>query len=136
MKNKELFLNNLSLSYGIIKTACVLSNVSRQTVYNWMKEDADFKQRVSDINEEAIDFVEHKLFDKIQDNDTTAIIFFLKTKAKHRGYSEHSQDTGASSGGVLYIESPDNPLLDGEYVDYDEIAEKQAKVDELPSGND
>lgn len=44
--------------------------------------------------EKQLDITESKLFENIDDNDDTAIIFYLKTKGKHRGYVERSEVTG------------------------------------------
>ena len=41
--------------------------------------------------ETAIDHVESKLMGAIDDGNVTAIIFFLKTQGKSRGYTERSE---------------------------------------------
>lgn len=41
--------------------------------------------------ESVLDVAESKLFENIQENDNTAIIFFLKTKGKNRGYCERKE---------------------------------------------
>lgn len=75
-------------SKGIITYACDAIGVSRQTYYYWMSTDEKFKQEIDDINESTIDLVEHKLLSLINKEDTTAIIFYLKTKGRNRGYIE------------------------------------------------
>lgn len=103
---KKHFIDVLSKGRGIISSACKSVDISRQTYYNWLEADPDFKEAVEDVNEAAIDFVESKLMEKIngvecatvtpkgetlvydQPPSDTAIIFFLKTKGKKRGYQE------------------------------------------------
>lgn len=87
-ERKEQFLKALNAGYGIILTACEAVNISRNTYYKWKREDDEFRQRVEEIQESQIDFVESKLINAINANDTTAIIFYLKTKGKKRGYTE------------------------------------------------
>jgi hypothetical protein len=53
--------------------------------------------------ESMLDIAETKLFENIKDNDNTAIIFYLKTKGKSRGYIERSELTIAS-GKELFAE--------------------------------
>ena len=88
---KEKFLDALARGYGIIATACEAVNVGRTTYYRWYNSDAEFKERVDEITETQVDFVESKLMQSINANDTTAIIFYLKTKGKKRGYSDKVQ---------------------------------------------
>lgn len=102
---KRRFLDVLEKNRGIITSACKSVDISRQTYYNWLASDAEFKQEAEEINENAIDFVESKLMQKINGieimNDKgdvfevppsdTAIIFFLKTKGKKRGYVEKTE---------------------------------------------
>ena len=90
-KRKEDFLKAFNAGYGIILTACEAVNISRSTYYKWMREDPEFKEKVEEIQESQVDFVESKLIKAIEANDTTAIIFYLKTKGKKRGYSDKAQ---------------------------------------------
>lgn len=87
-ESKGKFLEALAAAAGIVLTACESVNVSRSTYYRWYKDDAAFAERVDEISEEQLDFVEGKLLKSIKEGDTTAIIFYLKTKGKKRGYSE------------------------------------------------
>lgn len=112
MTNSDIIKKNmveaLKKSLGIVSTACENCEISRQTHYRWLSEDPEYKQQVEDITEDAIDFVESKLHEKIngvqmvkhnEEGDVyyelapsdTAIIFFLKTKAKKRGYIEKTE---------------------------------------------
>ena len=43
------------------------------------------------IDDIILDFAEKQLFTQISENNTTATIFFLKTKGKHRGYVEKTE---------------------------------------------
>lgn len=81
-------MNAFSAGYGIILNACEAIGISRSKYYKWMQDDADFAAKVEEIKEAQIDFVESKLISAIDANDTTAIIFYLKTKGKKRGYTE------------------------------------------------
>lgn len=110
--NKKRLLEALEKTLGNVSEGCRQANVSRDTHYRWLKEDEVYKLNVEELTNVAIDFVEGKLFEKIngismanssKDGEVvyklapsdTAIIFFLKTKAKKRGYVERSEITGA-----------------------------------------
>lgn len=116
---KKQVLQALEDKHGIITEACKSIGLNRSTFYLWVNNDPEFKAAVDEITETAIDYVESKLFEKItgvehltgHDRDgneiiysippsDTAIIFFLKTKAKKRGYVERSELTGANGGPV------------------------------------
>jgi AcrR family transcriptional regulator len=76
-------------------------NVSRTTLYNYINSHATVKQALDEAREKMIDNVESKLYSKALDGDTTAMIFFLKTQGKLRGYVERQEVTGADGGAVL-----------------------------------
>lgn len=106
---KKEVLESLEKHHGIVTTACASIGCPRSTYYNWIEADEEFKLAVDEIRETAIDFVESKLMEKIdgitvqtcnqkgepviyeQPPSDTAIIFFLKTRGKKRGYVEKTE---------------------------------------------
>ena len=112
-KRKERLLKALKVSLGIVTTACNKANISRVTFYKYCKEDEVFQTRVDEITEEAIDFVESKLYDHIRDGNIASAIFYLKTKAKNRGYSERFEIEGNHKT-TISIEPYISPDLLGE----------------------
>ncbi len=95
MKSKEKFLDNFKLSLGNISISCEASGISRQTYYNWLKQDAEFQQTCKDIEERNLDLAEMKLLNAIREGKTAELLFYLKTKGKKRGYVERQEITGA-----------------------------------------
>jgi hypothetical protein len=114
--HKKKAIEALKKSIGIVSTACESIKLARSTFYNWLSNDEEFKLAVSEIQEESIDIAESKLFERINGYqhaeekifnyegsivrantikhyppDTTAIIFYLKTKGKKRGYIEKTE---------------------------------------------
>lgn len=130
---KKAMVEALKKSLGIVSTACENVEISRQTHYRWLSEDPEYKEEVDNITEASIDFVESKLFEKIngvtvqtfnskgepqiydQAPSDTAIIFFLKTKAKKRGYIERqeidqkTEHSGNITFGGIEMVRPDDP---------------------------
>jgi len=87
-QNQKNFVEVFEKNACNIKHTCQKVNIDRQTYYNWMSKNSTFKKLIHDCHEGLIDFAETKLMEKIKDGDTTANIFFLKTKGKGRGYVE------------------------------------------------
>ena len=73
---------------GVISAACDKAGIERQTHYRWMQSDPRYKKQVEAIDERPIDLAELKLMSLINDKNAQAIIFYLKTKGRKRGYSE------------------------------------------------
>jgi len=88
---KRAMLEALEKSLGVVTTAARVADVSRETHYRWLKEDAEYKDAVALIGEQAIDFAESYLHALIKDKNPAATIFFLKTKGKNRGYVERQE---------------------------------------------
>ena len=90
-RDKELLLEALEKSNGLIAHACRKVGLSRTTYYRWYKEDESFKNRADDIQEFQLDVAESVLFKLISDGNVAATIFLLKTKGKKRGYTEKNE---------------------------------------------
>lgn len=97
-KNQLTFLNALKECYGIVSKAAHMAGLDRKCHYNWMDSMPEYAKEYEAICDDRIDFVEDQLINNISNGDTTAIIFFLKTKAKKRGYVE-KQEVDHTSGG-------------------------------------
>lgn len=75
-----------------VSATCEAANIGRRTFYYWRENDKDFDAACKDIEEALVDFAESMLMQKISaDKDLTAIIFYLKTKGKDRGYVERTE---------------------------------------------
>jgi len=103
---KKAMIEALIKSLGIVTLACKDVDIARQTHYRWMQEDEIYKQDVEDITDIAIDFAESKLHKQIDKGDTTATIFYLKTKGKKRGYIER-QELDVNAGVTLHFDKDD-----------------------------
>lgn len=87
-KDKQHLLDELRKTLGVITQACRKCKISRETFYVWYNTEQWFHDEYDTILEEQIDFVESKLHECIDEKDKSAIIFYLKTKGKHRGFRE------------------------------------------------
>jgi predicted DNA-binding transcriptional regulator AlpA len=88
---KGAVLEALEKSLGVVTTAVNAVGMARSTFYKWMNEDKDFAQKVKDIDSITLDFAESKLHELIDEGNTAATIFYLKTRGKKRGYIEKSE---------------------------------------------
>lgn len=93
---KEAFLEAYIASFGNITESCKAVDISRTCYYKWMESDPEFKAQIDNAepNEVFVDFAETALMKRIKAEDTTAIIFALKTKGKKRGYVERTELSG------------------------------------------
>ena len=87
-KNKQKMIQALERSLGIVTPACKEVGISRNTFYEWYKADEDFKKAVDDINEITLDFAENQLLKKIKEGSERSILFYMKYKARKRGYTD------------------------------------------------
>lgn len=78
--------------------AASLLGVTVQTVYNYRKRWASVEAAWQALREERNDFVESSLQKLIAEGNATAIIFYLKTQARDRGYGEKVEHAGKIDG--------------------------------------
>jgi hypothetical protein len=102
-QHKRAMLDALEKSLGVVTAACKAVGIGRTTHYLWMQDDAEYKAAVDGLSDVALDFAESQLHKQIKDGNSTATIFFLKTKGKKRGYIER-QEVEVASGKMFQIE--------------------------------
>lgn len=75
-------------THGFLTTAALRAGIPYRTVEKYASNYPSVIQAVADARTEMKDYAESKLFEAIQAGNMTAIIFYLKTQAKDRGYIE------------------------------------------------
>ena len=100
---KKAFIEALEANLGIVTKAAAVVGMSRDIHYYWMKHDPEYKMAVENVEDMVLDFAESKLHGLINSNDTAAIIFYMKTKGKKRGYIERQELTGADNQPIITI---------------------------------
>lgn len=93
-KNKELIIEQLK-KVPIVQVACEKIGIGRATYYRWRKDDEIFTESTDSAlttgREFMNDIAESQLIKAIQNNDLTAIIFWLKNN--HKQYSNRLELT-------------------------------------------
>jgi hypothetical protein len=119
---KAAMLEALRHTLGNITEAISKVGISRKTHYLLLQTDEAHREDVDAITEAAVDFVESKLFQLIDgpvrtietadgiktvkdSPNAAAIIFFLKCKAKQRGYIERPANEPEVQVNVLHSKS-------------------------------
>ena len=116
------FLQAYEKSLGVLKTACEATGMCRKTIWEWRKKYPEFDEACHECEETAIDFVESRMFKKIDKGEKgseSLMIFYLKTKAKHRGYVEKQEiDMSAEVKGVtINVISPESAQVLQDIID-------------------
>ena len=106
---KDAMIQALTSSLGNVTEAAEKIGIRRETHYAWLKDDAEYSAAVASLKNVALDFAESQLkklmggaerqalthdgeIVTIKDApNTSAIIFYLKTQGKGRGYIERSE---------------------------------------------
>lgn len=109
---KAAMIEALEKSLGVVTTACKQVGIDRGTHYKWLKNDSRYREKVSELTNMALDFAESQLHLQMQNGNVAAIIFYLKTKGKSRGYIEKSEYDVTTGGEqitefkIKYVDEP------------------------------
>lgn len=79
---------------GMVTFAAQRANVCVNTVYRYIERYDEVSQALTQARNEVTDKAENKLFDAIEAGEPWAITFYLKNKARDRGYGEKVEHTG------------------------------------------
>ena len=92
---KRAFLEALRKTLGVIAPAMERAGIAkRTTISDWRAKDPAFARAMEEVAEAELDFAEAALKKQIREGNTTATVFFLKTRGKARGYVERTEVTG------------------------------------------
>ncbi len=93
----------LEQSAGLQSLAAAKLGCHPNTIAAYLKRSARLRKRLAEIEAEKLDLAESQLLTAIREGNMTGVIFYLKTKGKHRGYSERTELTGPG-GAPLSVE--------------------------------
>ena len=88
----------LTAASGLVTSAAKRLGCDPKTVYRYMERYVSLKDVLGEARQSSVDLAESKLMEAINAGNLTAIIFFLKTQGKSRGYSERSEHDFTASG--------------------------------------
>ena len=89
-------------SNGLLTLAAKKAGIGYTTVWRYTQDYPSVKEAVTEAKEKMLDFTESKLYEKIKEGDNAAIIFYLKTQGKKRGYIERQEVTGEGGKPISY----------------------------------
>ena len=89
--NKKSMIQALESCLGLVTHACKKVGISRETHYKWLRQDEQYRLACEQVGEIVIDMAESSLYKQINQGNTAATIFYLKTRGKKRGYQEDQQ---------------------------------------------
>ena len=109
----------LSVSRGLKGPAAQSLGVTWQAVHNRVKKSERLQEHLKQIREDSLDYVEGKLFENIDEGNTSSIIFYLKCQGISRGYVERVETTGADGGAIEHrqIDAPPRPANYAEWLE-------------------
>ena len=105
MPRQQRFTNDqvadaLRTTAGLRSAAASLLECSPSTVKRYIDRSETLTRIEAEIVERNLDLAESGLLDAINKGNLTAIMFYLKTKGKHRGYAERHQIEGKDGAPV------------------------------------
>jgi uncharacterized membrane protein YcaP (DUF421 family) len=105
--NLKQLENAILKANGLISVAAKILNCDNKTIYNYIDKYPTLKDTLQEARNKTLDLAENKLFELIKEKDKTAIIFFLKTIGRGRGYIERFENV--VSKGENEFEIPKTP---------------------------
>lgn len=92
---------------GYVSTAAANLGVARATVYRFIEKYPKVREALADAREAQVDFAEGVLQGLIAEGNVAAVIFYLKTQGKQRGYVERTEVDGAHEIKVIVRDEAD-----------------------------
>lgn len=81
-------VNVLWQCQGFLSATAKELKTTRKTLHEYINTFPEIQEALTDIRENRLDVAETALMQAIRNGNVTAIIFFLKTQGRDRGYSQ------------------------------------------------
>lgn len=88
---EDVVIKALQRTHGNISNTAKFLQVSRPALSSRINATPSLKKALDEILDVSLDVAEDHLFRAIENDNMTAIIFFLKTRGKSRGYIERTE---------------------------------------------
>lgn len=112
----------LTKSEGFITTAAGHLKCSAKTVERYVRRYPSLRQLIDQLKEKHLDQIENVLLNRARKGDPWAVIFFLKTRGRLRGYTEKYE-----------ISHEFRDKTDADLITF--IEERTRRIESFPSGN-
>jgi hypothetical protein len=99
-------LNALEKHLGNVTLAAREVGIIRKTHYDWMNSDTEYKAKVEELFDVALDFAEAKLMELVEEKNITAVIYYLNNKGRVRGYNRKYEEEDVDKTVNIVINSP------------------------------
>jgi len=100
---QEVRGENGSRTYGVATVVAKRLGCHPNTIRNYARRHTEIETALRNEREIGKDFAESALFKQIAKGNITAIIFYLKTQAKDRGYIERSEITTPKDQPIEFV---------------------------------
>ena len=77
---KKNLIDAMVDSLGVIKTACESCKCSRQSYYDFMRDDEEFKKAIETSKRASHDYVRSILIENIKAKKEASVFFYMKTQ--------------------------------------------------------
>lgn len=112
-RQKKILVNDvrelLGQTKGNVAAIARTLGVTRRTVYNRILESPTLQDELKEARETMLDNAESVLYSKVLDGDMRALMFFLRTQGKDRGYYERREHTGNPDAPLIVVNWDDDP---------------------------
>lgn len=102
-ERKEQIIAAIKSQQGLLSLAAKKVGVTYWTIWKYAQDFPEVKEAVKEAKEATLDFAEGRLLEMMRDGNIAAVIFYLKTQGKGRGYIERSEITGAEGTPLLNV---------------------------------
>lgn len=94
---QQVFIQYFVQSLGHIDKACKAAGIARSTYHHWYATDSNFKEQLLSNIEAINDNIEQVIVARALKGDNQLLIFWAKTKMKHRGFVERVENVNINA---------------------------------------